>query len=71
MHRLSISLPEAVARELRRAAAEDGESLSSFVVQAIESRLLLRNARRAIADWEQEHGTITEEELKRVERSWR
>lgn len=71
MHRLSISLPEALARDLRRAVADDDESLSSFVVQAIESRLLLRNARRAIADWEREHGAITEEELKRVERWWR
>lgn len=71
MERLSLSLPEDLAVRIRDAALADGASLSAWLAQAAESRLLLRNASKAIAEWEREHGEITEAELAAVERAWR
>ena len=71
MERLSLSLPEDLAARIRDAAHADGSTLSGWLAQAAESRLLLRKASRAIADWEREHGEITEAELATVERAWR
>lgn len=71
MERLSLSLPEDLAARIRDAAQADGSTLSAWLARAAESRLLLRNASMAIADWEREHGEITEAELAAVERAWR
>ena len=71
MERLSLSLPEALAVRIRDAAHADGASLSAWLAHAAESQLLLRNAGKAIAAWEREHGEITESELAAVERAWR
>lgn len=71
MERLSLSLPEDLAARIRDAAHADGSTLSAWLARAAESRLLLRNASQAIADWEREHGEITGDELAAVERAWR
>ena len=71
MERLSLSLPEDLAVRIRAAALADGASLSAWLARAAESQLLLRNASKAIAAWEHEHGEITEAELAAVERAWR
>ena len=71
MERLSLSLPEDLAARIRDAAHADGATLSAWLARAAESRLLLRNASLAIADWEREHGDITDDELAAVERAWR
>jgi hypothetical protein len=70
MERLSLSLPEDLAVRIRDAARADGASLSAWLARAAESQLLLRNAARAIAGWELEHGEITAAELAAVERAW-
>ncbi len=71
MERLSVSLPEDLALRIRNAALADGASLSAWLASAAESQLLLRNATKAIAAWEHEHGEITAAELAAVERAWR
>jgi hypothetical protein len=71
MERLSLSLPEDLAARIRDAAHADGSTLSAWLARAAESRLLLRNASRAIAAWESEHGEISESELAAAERTWR
>ena len=71
MERLSISLPEHLAREVRDVAREDGLTLSSLVAAALAKELRLRHARAAIAEWEGEHGAISAEELERVRARWR
>lgn len=71
MERLSLSLPEDLAARIRDAAHAEGSTLSAWLAAAAESRLLLRNASQAIADWEREHAEITEAELAAVERAWR
>lgn len=71
MERLSLSLPEDLAARIRDAAHADGSTLSAWLARAAESRLLLRNASQAIADWEREHGEITEADVAAMERAWR
>ncbi len=71
MERLSLSLPDDLAARIRLAAHDDRASLSAWLARAAESQLLLRNAGKAIAAWEREHGEITEAELAAVERAWR
>jgi len=71
MEHLSVSIPEDLAVRIRDAAKQDGATLSAWLGQAAESKLLLRNARRAIADWEREHGEITEQEMAHVEHLWK
>lgn len=71
MEHLSVSVPEELASQIREAAREDGTTLSAWLGQAAESKLLLRNALRAVADWEREHGEITDEQLAQMERTWR
>lgn len=71
MERLSLSLPEDLAVRIRDAAHAEGASLSAWLAHAAESQLLLRNASKAIAAWEREHGEITDAELAAVERAWR
>ncbi len=71
MERLSLSLPDELAGRIRDAAQADGATLSAWLARAAESQLLLRNAAHAIAEWEHEHGAITEVEIASVERAWR
>lgn len=71
MERLSLSLPEDLALRIRRAAEEDGSNISAWLSQAAETQLLLRNANRAIASWEAEHGRITDDELTQADLLWR
>lgn len=70
MERLSVSIPGDLAARIRDAAHADGSTLSAWLARAAESHLLLRNASLAIADWEREHGEITDDELAAVERVW-
>lgn len=71
MARLSLSLPDELAGRIRDAAQADGDTLSAWLARAAKSQLLLRNAARAIAEWEHEQGAITDAEIASVERAWR
>ena len=66
--RLAISLDEALAAEVRRAAGE--ESLSAWIADALRRKLRAEGLRRVVADWEAEHGTITPAELRAARRAW-
>lgn len=55
-----------LARRIRAAAQEDGETLSAWLSRAAERKLLLRNAARAIEAFEAEDEPITDQELERV-----
>jgi hypothetical protein len=59
----SISLPPEIARAIDRAAAGHGTSFSGWLAETAAHRLRLEAGRRAIAEWEHEHGALTAEEL--------
>ncbi len=70
VEKLSVSFEPALAQRTREAAEATGRSLSAFVAEAVEYRLKLEAARRLLAEWESEHGAITEQERARVRSGW-
>lgn len=59
----SISLPPQLAREIDLAAARDDTSFSAWLAETAARRLRLDAGRRAIAEWERDHGPLTATEL--------
>lgn len=59
----SVSLPPELAAAIDLAAAEDGTSFSGWLADTAAHRLRLESGRKAIAEWEREHGSLTAEEL--------
>jgi len=64
--RLTVSLPADLARSIRAAAAADAVSVSRWVVDSVEDRMLLRRMRDYLAGYEAEFGEITDEEITRI-----
>jgi hypothetical protein len=50
----SVSLDDRVAEQIQEAAREDGLSFSGWLSAAAEHQLMLREGRRAMAEWEAE-----------------
>ena len=59
----SISLPPALAAAIDLEAARSGTTMSAWIAKAAAHQLRLEAGRRGIAEWELEHGQLTEEEL--------
>jgi hypothetical protein len=59
----SVSLPPALADAIDKAASREGTSFSGWLATVAAARLRLDAGRRAIAEWEREHGALTAEEL--------
>jgi hypothetical protein len=62
-HKRSISLPPDLDRQIEAAAAESGTTVSAWLATSAAHRLRLEAGRRAIAEWEADHGSLTAEEL--------
>jgi hypothetical protein len=59
----SISLPPALAGAIDQAARRDGTSFSAWLAETAAHRIRLEEGRRAIAEWERDHGPLSAEEL--------
>jgi hypothetical protein len=59
----SVSLPPDLAAAIERAAASEGTTFSGWLAATAARRLRLEAGRRGIAEWEHEHGPLTEQEL--------
>jgi len=66
--RLSVTVSAEFGREVREAARKRGISVSGWVAQAIEAGLRNQRLGEALAAWEAEEGTLTEEELAEADR---
>lgn len=62
-HRRSVSLPPELADAIERAAQDSGINFSEWLAETAAQRLQLEAGWRAIAEWECEHGPLTEAEL--------
>jgi metal-responsive CopG/Arc/MetJ family transcriptional regulator len=67
--KLTISLPEELAETVRRAANREGTSVSAVIARELRKYDLHEQSRQAIAEYEAEHGKLTEEGGERV-RAW-
>lgn len=66
--RVTVSLPRQLARELRIAAEDEHTSVSGWVAESVQNRLLVRRMRAYIEEYEREFGEITDEEIAEVRR---
>jgi hypothetical protein len=59
----SVSLPPELESAIERAADEEGTTFSAWLAATAAHRLRMEGGRRAIAEWEREHGPLTAAEL--------
>jgi hypothetical protein len=61
--KLAITVDADVHDRVLDAAAAEGLSVSAWMTSAARRALLVRDGLAAVADWEAEHGALTEAEL--------
>ena len=61
--KLAITVDPEVHEGVVQAAAEEGVSVSAWMTAAARRTLLIRDGLSAIAEWEHDHGVLTDEEL--------
>jgi hypothetical protein len=61
--KLAITVDRDVHAKVIRAAAEDQTSVSAWLTSAARQVLRVREGLAAVAEWEAEHGALTEVEL--------
>jgi len=61
--KLAITVDTDVAEQVVAAAAQDGMSVSAWMTAAARRALLVRDGLLAVAEWEQEQGSLTEAEI--------
>lgn len=59
----SVSLPPDLAKAIDAAAEASGTSFSAWIAETASHRLRLEAGRRAVAEWESDHGPLSEQEL--------
>ena len=61
--KLAISVERDVHAKVLKAAEAEGVSVSAWMTAAARHALLLRDGLAAVAEWEAEHGELTQAEL--------
>ena len=61
--KLAITVDPEVHEQVLVAAADEGVSVSAWMTSAARRALLVRDGLRAVAEWEHEHGELTDAEL--------
>ena len=61
--KLAITVDADVHAKVLDAAAAEGASVSAWMTAAARRALLLRDGLAAVAEWEAEHGALTQAEL--------
>jgi hypothetical protein len=61
--KLAITVDPDVHERVLTAAAEDGVSVSAWLTAAARRALLVRDGLAAVAEWEADHGALTDSEL--------
>lgn len=63
VRKLSVALDDRVAQAAATSAERQGLSLSAWLNRAAENALSIEDGLAAVAEWEAEHGQLTEREL--------
>jgi hypothetical protein len=66
--KLAITVDADVHEQVIAAATDDGISVSSWMTNAARRALLVRDGLRAVAEWENEHGSLSDAELEAARR---
>jgi hypothetical protein len=71
--KLAVTVDADVHAKVLDAAAAEGTSVSAWITAAARRALLMRDGLAAVAEWEAEHGALTQAEIEaarsRVERN--
>jgi len=71
--KLAVTVDADVHAKVLDAAAAEGTSVSAWITAAARRALLIRDGLAAVAEWEAEHGALTQSEMEaarsRAERS--
>ena len=59
----SVSFPPDLAKAIDAAASGSGTSFSAWIAETASHRLRLDAGRQGVAEWEVEHGALSEREL--------
>lgn len=62
-HKRSVSLPPDLAEAIDAAADASGTSFSGWIAETAARRLRIEAGRRGVAEWEAEHGPLSEQEI--------
>lgn len=62
--KLTITVDPRVHAEALAAAAQEGMSVSAWMTAAARRALLVADGLRAVAEWESEHGRLSEPEMR-------
>lgn len=63
VERVTVSLEAELATAVRAAADADSQNVSAWLADAARRRLATRGLRAVVAEWESEHGALSDEEL--------
>lgn len=66
--KLAITVDPDVHRGVVAAASQEGVSISAWMTTAARRALLATDGLQAVAEWEKEHGPLTEAELQAARR---
>lgn len=66
--KLAITVDPDVHEQVVAAAASEGVSVSAWMTGAARRALLVRDGLRAVAEWEAEHGALSDAELEAARR---
>lgn len=61
--KLAITVDPDVHAQVLAAAADDGISVSAWMTKAARRALLVRDGLAAVAEWESEHGALSDAEM--------
>jgi hypothetical protein len=66
--KLAITVDPDVHAQVVAAAAAEGLSVSAWMTGAARRALVVRDGLRAVAEWERDHGTLTDAEMEEARR---
>lgn len=66
--KLAITVDPDVHEQVLAAAAADGVNVSAWMTAAARRALLVRDGLRAVTEWEEEHGLLSDAELEDARR---
>ncbi len=66
--KLAITVDPSVYEQVVAAAADEGVSISAWMTSAARRALLVRDGLQAVAEWENEHGKLTDNEMRTARR---
>jgi hypothetical protein len=61
--KMAITVDSDVHAKVVRAASREHKSVSAWMTEAARRALLVRDGLAAVAEWEAEHGALSDEEL--------